>query len=262
MKTDFFKNIKCFLLDLDGTLYLGGSPIDGAIELTRKIRESGRKLCCLTNNSSKSLRDYYAKIKNLGFEVNEGEIISSGIVAADYINANFKGKKIYLVGTKSLRDEFAAAGIELVEENPDVVVLGYDTETTYDKLARCCRFLRQGAAYIATHPDINCPSEHGPLPDAGSFMELIRASTGRSCDIICGKPHKIMADFITKKLGVKPEETAVVGDRLYTDILFGKNNGFKSILVYSGETDEKTHASSEIKADIAVNSVKELINYL
>jgi ribonucleotide monophosphatase NagD (HAD superfamily) len=93
-------------------------------------------------------------------------------------------------------------------------------------------------------------------------MELIRASTGRSCDIICGKPHKIMADFITKKLGVKPEETAVVGDRLYTDILFGKNNGFKSILVYSGETDEKTHASSEIKADIAVNSVKELINYL
>ncbi|MDD4002766.1 MAG: HAD-IIA family hydrolase [Clostridia bacterium] len=260
MSNEILKQIKCFILDLDGTLYLGNKVIGGAIEFVKKIRQSGRKLIFLTNNSSKSAADYLIKINNLGFEADINEILTSGVVAADYINKNYYGKKVYLIGTKSLQDELHGCGIKLSENDADIVLLSYDTELTYDKLAKGCRLISEGAIYISTHPDINCPSETGLLPDAGSFMELIKASTNKSCDIICGKPYNIMAKYISKKLNVSPECIAMVGDRLSTDILFANNNGFKSALVLSGETDIKIYEGSKIKADFVFDSVKDIIS--
>jgi 4-nitrophenyl phosphatase len=254
------KHIKCFLLDLDGTLYLGNKVLDGATELVKKIRQSGRRLLFLTNNSSKSAADYLIKINNLGFEADTNEILTSGIVAADYINKNHNGKKVYLIGTNSLRGELIGSGINITENDADIVLLSYDTELTYDKLAKGCRLIKGGAIYISTHPDINCPSEIGLLPDAGSFMELIKASTNKSCDIICGKPYNIMAKYISNKLNVSPENIAMVGDRLSTDILFANNNGFESVLVLSGETDLKIYEDSNIKADCVFDSVNDIID--
>ncbi len=254
------KNVKCFLLDLDGTIYLGGRLIDGAVEFLRSIKEKNKKYCFITNNSSRSTEDYINKLNKIGITATAQEVLTSGYAAISCLNENYIGKSVYVMGTQSLKNEFLQNGIKLTENNPDIVVLGYDTELTYAKLCTACKYINKGALYIATHPDINCPSEDFPLPDAGSFIAMIEKSTGRKPDIIIGKPYNVLAGAVLKRFGLKGGEVAAVGDRLYTDILFGKNSGYVSVLVLSGETDKKMLESGGITPDIVADSVKELIN--
>lgn len=153
---------------------------------------------------------------------------------------------------------FEKYGHLLVEEDPDFVVLGFDKTLTYEKLKKACILLRSGKKYIATHPDVNCPSKEGPIPDAGSIMAAIEASTGRRPDIIVGKPNPLVVEVISRKFNVSKEKMAMVGDRLYTDIRLGKNAGIVSILVLTGETTLEDLESSGIKPDFVFKSLKEL----
>lgn len=255
------KDIKLFMSDLDGTVYLGSEPLPGAIDAVRTMRECGR-VCFLTNNSSKSKNDYYDKLSNLGFSPDKSEIYTSGMSAIRYLQRIGVTDRVYVLGTDKLLSEFYNAGIGLTEESPRYVVVGFDTSLTYDKLVKVTDFIRAGIPYLATHPDVNCPVPGGYIPDAGSFIELIRASTNRLPDIITGKPYIPMFEAVSERFNVRAADTAMIGDRMETDIKLAVNNGILGILVLSGATDISQLAGFEYKPDLIFESVKELAEEL
>lgn len=255
------KDIKFFLLDMDGTIYLGNKLIDGAKDFLNTLKEKKIKYLFLTNNSSKNKDRYVEKLNGLGIEANREDVFTSGEATTIYLNRLKKGAKIFLLGTKDLEEEFEKAGFILVKERAkdiDFVVLGFDTTLTYEKLWIACEYIAEGVTYIATHPDFNCPLEGGKfMPDVGSMIELIKASTGKTPTVI-GKPSSHIIEAILNKYSLNKEELAMVGDRLYTDIRTGLDNGLTSILVMSGETNEEMLKETIYKPDFIFNSVKEL----
>lgn len=254
-------NIKCFLLDMDGTIYLDDHLFDFVLETLHKMKEK-RRIIFLTNNSSKSSQNYIDKLKKIGIVIQKDEIYTSGEATIEYLLQNHPQKTVYLLGTKALQEEFVHHSIPLDDKDPDLLVLGYDKELTYEKLCVFTNFLHQNKFYIATHPDINCPSAPYFIPDIGAMMQMIEASTMKKPNIIIGKPYPIMGENIMKKYGLKANEIAMVGDRLYTDIAFANNCHFLSILVLSGETSLKDYNSSSIHADIVIPSIANLYDYL
>lgn len=259
------KDIKCFLLDMDGTIYLGNELIEGAREFLDTLKKKNIKYLFLTNNSSKNKDKYVEKLNVLGIEANREDVFTSGEATTIYLNGLKKGAKIFLLGTKDLEDEFERAGFTLVKERGkeiDFVVLGFDTTLTYEKLWIACEYIAEGVNYIATHPDFNCPLEGGKfMPDTGSMIELIKASTGKIPTVI-GKPSSHIINAITIKYKLNKEELAMVGDRLYTDIRTGLDNGLTSILVMSGETNEAMLRETIYKPNYIFKSVKELAKEL
>lgn len=256
------ENIRCFALDMDGTIYLGEKWIEGAKDFLKKIEDSGRNYVFLTNNSSKNPAVYVEKLHRMGLEIGEEKIITSGQATIYYLQQHYPGKKVFLLGNPLLCEEFEQAGIVLDDAAPDVVVTAFDTSLDYGKMCKVCDFVRQGLPYLATHPDYNCPTETGFIPDAGAIHAFIHASAFRYPDRIIGKPNRDMVDYLLKRTGVAKSETAMVGDRLYTDIAAGKNNGLTSILVLSGEASLKDVHASEIKPDLIYESVRDIIPLL
>lgn len=253
------KDVRLYLFDMDGTIYCEDKLIDGAVEKINEIRASGRKICFLTNNSSRNCDDYVTKLARLGIAIDLDEIYTSGNATVKYLNKHYSGKSVYLVGTDKLREQFLQGGIRLVDDcQPDLVVVGFDTTLTYEKLRRATTYLTLGATYICTHPDVNCPASPVYMPDVGSFMALIEKSCGRTPDVICGKPFKPMGEAIAEKFHLSSRQIAMVGDRLITDIQFGINNDFTSILVYSGETTRADYAKWGKTADFTLDSVKDI----
>lgn len=255
------KDIKCFLLDMDGTIYLGNNLIDGSQEFLATLKEKEIKYLFLTNNSSKNKNRYVEKLKKLGVKAEKEDIFTSGEATTIYLNNLKKGAKVFLLGTKDLEDEFIEAGFEIIKERNkeiDFVVLGFDTTLTYEKLWIACEYIAGGIEYLATHPDFNCPLDDGKfMPDVGSMIEFIKASTGKIPTVI-GKPNKYIVDAIINKYNLKKEELAMVGDRLYTDIRMGIDNGLTSVLVMSGETNQDMLNKTIFKPDYIYNSVKDL----
>lgn len=230
------KNKTLFVLDMDGTIYLDDTPIEGAREFVDTAKKNGRKIIYFTNNASKSISMYYEKLDRLGFAVAPGEIVSSADVTEDYLNTNYKGKSVYLVGTPALESSFKKAGITLTDGSyADIVVVSFDTTLTYDKLDNACHLIRNGADFISTHPDFNCPVKKGFIPDSGAICALVTASTGVKPKYL-GKPYVETANYLAKISKSDFKDVAVVGDRLYTDIALGRNHGITSILVLTGET--------------------------
>lgn len=252
------KDVELFLFDLDGTVYIGDNEIEGSFAAVNKLRECGKRVCFFTNNSSRMHTDYIARLNNLGLRVYSDEIYTSGQVTCEYILDNYRGQKVFLLGNERLKSEFALYGIELTEESPDIAVIGFDTSLTYDRLYRFCKYVNDGLPYIATHPDYFCPAEECPMPDIGAMTEAIRLTVGRTPDLVMGKPHKEAGMRIAKKYNLPPKKIAMVGDRLYTDVAFGKNCGFVSVLVLSGETTREAADKSKIKPDYILNCVKEI----
>lgn len=250
--------IRCFALDMDGTVYLGEQWIDGALDFLHRIEETGRSYVFVTNNSSKNAAVYVDKLHRMGLDVGEDRIVTSGQATIWYLQNYFPGKKVFLLGNPLLQEEFAQAGILLEEEHPDVVVTAFDTSLDYRKMCRVCDHVRAGLPYLATHPDYNCPTETGFIPDAGAIHAFIHASAYRYPDRIIGKPNGDIVDYLTSRINVKREETAMVGDRLYTDIAAGRNNGLRSILVLSGEASMEDVRRSEVLPDMIFDSVKEI----
>lgn len=252
----------CFALDMDGTIYLGERWIDGAQEFLERIEATGRSYVFVTNNSSKNAAVYVEKLARMGLFVGEEKIVTSGQATIRYLQRHFAGKKIFLLGNDLLQEEFAQAGILLEEENPDVVVTAFDTSLTYQKMCKVCDFVRAGLPYLATHPDYNCPTEDGFIPDAGAIHAFIHASSFRWPDRVIGKPNEDIITYLIERVNTERNRIAMVGDRLYTDIAAGKNHGLQSVLVLSGEADMEDVETSEVKPHLIFSSVREMIPFL
>jgi HAD superfamily hydrolase (TIGR01450 family) len=184
------QDIECFIFDMDGTIYLGGQLLPGSAVLVNYLMQQSIPHYFLTNNSSRSKLDYVAKLSGFGLPVIEDQIFTSGEATVIYLRQEKPGARLFVAGTPSLEAEFADFGFVLVQENPDFTVLGFDTTLTYQKIWRLCEFVWAGVHYIATHPDINCPTETGFMPDIGAMMEMAATSTGRRPDLIVGKPYQ------------------------------------------------------------------------
>ena len=230
------KNIKLFALDMDGTIYLDTTPLDGAIDFCNKLYERDM-LCYFTNNSSKNPMDYVEKLNRIGFPAERRHIITSGDVTIAYLNKYHKGESVYLLGTKALEDSFIQGGITL-SDKADIVVVGFDMTLTYEKLEKACTLIRNGAKFYSTHPDINCPTKDGFIPDSGAICAAIELSTGVKPRFF-GKPNAETVEMLELKSGLSRDNICMVGDRLYTDIALGKKNGMLSILVMTGETTKE-----------------------
>ena len=263
-------NTRLFLLDMDGTLYLGDDVFDGAVDFIHSISETGRNYIYLTNNSSRAGVDYITRLRKLGFPCEAENVFTSGMATGEYLNQNYPGAKVYLAGTKAFYRELQSYGIDLVnDENGhtdvdtvDVVVQGFDTELVYEKLDLACHFLRRGAKFIAANPDWVCPMPADEvLPDCGSICALLTAASGVKPEYI-GKPNRNMIDVVSKMTGVPNENICAVGDRLYTDIAVAKNAGSVSVCVLSGESSEQDIAESDVKPDYVLQNVAEIAKIL
>lgn len=252
-------DVKCFLLDMDGTFYLGGKLIDGSLSFIERVLETGRDFLFLTNNSSHNARFYVEKLKKMGLEVDRNKILTSGEATAAIVREKYPGKRAFVLGNEFLVEEMQEAGVAVDNENPEIVVIGYDTTLDYRKMTAVCDFVREGLPYVATHPDYNCPTETGFAPDIGAIMAFIEASTGRRPDLIVGKPHAGIVDAALERTGLKASEMAMVGDRLYTDIETGLRHGMTAILVMTGETTEEMLARSETKPDLKYGRLADMI---
>lgn len=255
---------KLFIFDMDGTIYLGGIPFDFAVNYINKLRESGKKILFFTNNASHSPEFYIKKLEKLGFCPTADEICTSGNVTAAFLTTERKGKKVYLVGTPDLYGQFVSAGVDLVCDadgkhdgrEADIVVTSFDTTLNYEKLVLACDFIRGGAEYLCTHPDYNCPTETGFIPDSGAIAALVTASTGAS-PVYFGKPYSETVRMISEITGNSKDEMIIFGDRLYTDIATGKRHGITAALVLTGETKtaDVEGASPDEKPDIMLESL-------
>lgn len=260
---DALSGVRCFLLDMDGTFYLGDRLIDGSLDFLEAVRRTGRDAWFLTNNSSKSASAYVEKLTRMGVpEPFRHQVITSGHAAARYLLEHFPGGRGYLLGNEVLRAELTAMGLSFTEDAPDYVLVAFDTTLDYAKLCRVCDLIRAGIPYIATHPDLNCPTETGFIPDVGAFMALIEASTGRKADVILGKPHAGIVQEAAARTGYVPGEMAMVGDRLYTDVATGVRHGMKGILVLSGEATMADVAASDVQPHLIFDRLSEMIPYL
>ena len=229
------KDVKCFLLDMDGTFYLGDRILDGSLDFIKAVVDSGRDYLFLTNNSSHNAAHYVKKLAKMGLEVTRDKVLTSGQATAMKVRTMFPGKKAFVLGNSFLFEELREYGIEIDQEHPDYVIIGYDTTLDYAKMTAVCDFVRAGLPYVATHPDFNCPTETGFAPDIGAIMAFIEASAGRRPDLIIGKPYVGIVEAALERTGLKANELAMVGDRLYTDIACALNAGIDGAFVLSGE---------------------------
>ena len=227
------ENTKVFVLDMDGTIYLGRELFPFTKDFLSKVTETGRTFYFFTNNSSKSQQAYIEKLDFMEIKITKEQMMISSHVMIRFLMEEHHGKSVYVVGTPSLLEEFRKFGITLVQEDPDIVVLGFDTTLTYEKLSKACSFIRSGCLYYGINPDLNCPMEGGTfIPDCGSMAKLVEASTGRYPEFF-GKPSRHTLDYIIRETGCRPEEIAIVGDRIYTDIAVADGSNVTSILVLS-----------------------------
>jgi 4-nitrophenyl phosphatase/NagD protein len=246
---------------MDGTFYLGNKLLPGALQFMSYLAATGRDYLFLTNNSSRNAAHYAHKLASLGWWATPDDVLTSGEATALYIRQLHPGARLYVVGTPDLRQELAAYGFTLTDNQPDYVVLGFDTTLTYDKLVTACDLIRHGTPFIATHPDLNCPTETGFIPDCGSMLALIKASTGAEPKVI-GKPNREIIDVIFTKKCFAQHEMAIVGDRLYTDIATGRNAGIASMLVLSGETKREDLVDSLVQPDYIFENLGDLAEHI
>ena len=253
---------KLFIFDMDGTIYLGGRPFDFAIRFIKNLRANGKKVLFFTNNASHTVPFYKKKLERLGFEPQDGEIMTSGDVTYEFLARHRKGKTVYLVATDELVEEYRAKGIRLLrgdEDKADIVITSFDTSITYEKLNNACRFVRNGAEYLSTHPDYNCPTETGFIPDSGAIAAFVTASTGKTPTYF-GKPYRETVEMIAETTGYSNDEMCIFGDRLYTDIALGKKFGVTAVLVLSGETvpEDVEKADDADKPDFVFESLADV----
>ncbi|ACM59457.1 HAD superfamily hydrolase (TIGR01457 family) [Caldicellulosiruptor bescii] len=266
--SSILKNIDLFLLDLDGTVYLGEKVFEGAREFIKLLNKNQKEFLFLTNNSSKSSEEYYSKLLNMGFEITKENVFTSGQAMGIYIKTIHKKEKpprVYVVGTTSLKRELKSMGIVVVDSpnyNIDYLVIGFDTTLTYKKLLDACELIRRGVPFLATNPDLVCPLDGGRyIPDCGSICIMLENATKKK-PVFVGKPSSIMVDIISNLKKVEKSRIAMIGDRLYTDMKMAKDSGMVAALVLSGETKMKDVEASTLKPDLIYGSIKDMYEEL
>lgn len=262
MDVSKFKEINLYLFDMDGTLYLGNRLYNFTKELLSTIKETGRRYMFMTNNSSKSVADYIKKLEKLGIPANNEDFITSSQATAYYLKKHYPNHKLYVCGTRSLVKELETEGFTVTENLDEVecIVLGNDQELTFKKLEDICKILlSRDVPYVATNPDYVCPTEFGSVPDCGSFIDMLYNCVKKR-PVVIGKPEPLMPLLAMERTGYTRQETAVIGDRLYTDVKSGVNAGAVSVLVLSGEATLEDLKESDIKPDIVIQDCSAIID--
>ena len=264
-QNELLNSIRLYLFDMDGTLYLGNRLYDFTLDLLDTIKSTGRRYLFMTNNSSKSVEDYIKKLAKLGVEATREDFITSSQATAYYLKEHYPNHRLYVCGTNSLKKELEREGFIVTDvlDEVDCVVMGFDTELTFQKLEDVSRLLltRENLPYIATNPDYVCPTEFGSVPDCGSVCDMIFNATGKR-PVVIGKPSPLMPKLAMSRLGYSKEETAVVGDRIYTDVKSGLNAGITGILVLSGETTLEILEKSEDKPHLVLQDASAIVKAL
>ncbi len=257
---DVLRRVRGFVVDLDGTTYLGDVVIEGAARFLNVLARSGRRHVFVTNNSSTSGATYATKLRGMGLDVSDSQVLTSGEATAMYLRRR-RLRKLFVLGTPALEDELKRGGFTFNDSRPDCVVLGFDRTLTYRKLETATHLIRKGVPFVATHPDLVCPTEDGYIPDCGSMIALLTASTGVVPTVV-GKPEPLLVEMALSKLAFPVSQVAVVGDRLYTDIVMGQQAGAVTVLVLSGETTPEMVAASARPPDLVMNNVGALADVL
>lgn len=264
MELSALRNKKLFLFDMDGTLYLGDRLFPFTKELLCTIRAMGGRYLFMTNNSSKSVSAYVAKLERLGISATEEDFLTSSQATAFYLRQHHTGKTLYVCGTQSLKAELEESGFPISDdiEKTQCIVMGFDTELTFGKLEAVSKLLcTKELPYIATNPDYVCPTEFGSVPDCGSVCDMLYNVSGKR-PLVIGKPEPLMPYLAMEKWGCTKEETVVIGDRIYTDIKSGINAGVTTVLVLSGETTRQILDKSVDKPDFVMDDCSQLLNLL
>lgn len=249
-----------FAFDLDGTIYLGSEPLPGALALLEALAAADVSFLVATNNSSKSGERYVQRLRASGLPLDRSRLVTSNDVAIGHLHQEGL-RRPYLLATPEVEDEYRAQGIELSDHAADSVLLTFDTSLTYDKLRRASDLIRGGLPYLATHPDLVCPTPTGPIPDCGAFIALLAEATGQR-PLVLGKPHAPMAAAIVARLELPAERIAYVGDRLYTDIRMANEHGFLAVLTLTGETRAEHLDGSPYVPDLVVATLQDLYERL
>ncbi len=244
------------MLDLDGTLYLGDKLFAATPGFLNELERSGVKRLFLTNNDSHSVAEYQAKFARLGLQTRPEEILTAGQAAIAWLRGQQVGR-VFLLGMPALAEEFRAGGLDPASDRPEWVVLAFDRTLTYDKMQEAAWHLQRGVPLMVTHPDYLCPDPRGPLLDTGSLVRVFEKVTAAP-PVVLGKPHPSLAAAALERLGRPAGECAMVGDRLMTDIRFGRENGLLTVLVFSGETTAEDLEASPWRPHLALADVGEL----
>lgn len=271
-KKEILDRTDLFVLDMDGTFYLGDEILDGANEALAAIKRAGKDYMFFTNNSSTTPELYIQKLERMECHITRDMIMTSADVMIGYLKKYYDGKKVYLLGTPALEDSFREAGIKLFvsergeeaarsnafcKEVPDVVVAAFDKTLTFEKLSNACVYIMKGAEFLATHLDINCPVQGGFIPDCGAICAAIELSTGVKPKFV-GKPFEETVEMVENARGIDRKRIAFVGDRIYTDVATGVNNGAIGILVLTGEAGLSDVDGSPVKPDVIFDSISEM----
>jgi len=255
------RSIRHVALDMDGTIYKGGTIFDFTLAFLARLGQLGIGYTLLTNNSSKSVEGYLDRLHQLGIKVGAEQLYTSSLATIDYLKKTFPNvHRLYVVGTASLCEEFARAGFSVVtgEEEPEAVIIGFDTDLTYARLCKAAWWIQQGKPFIATHPDRVCPTDQPTiLVDCGSVCACLEYATGCHPVAVLGKPDPCMLMGILKRHGLQPGDLAMVGDRLYTDIVMARRTGAVSVLVLTGEATKTDVEACPEPPDIVVPSLRE-----
>ena len=262
---ELLRSKKLYLFDMDGTIYLDDTLFDFTKELLATLKATGRKYMFMTNNSSKSVEDYVKKLARLGIPSVEEEFITSAQATAIYLKAHHPGKALYVCGTDSFVKSLEDQGFPIARDprEAQAIVMSLDTELTFGKLRDVCMLLstRPEIPYLASHPDLACPTEFGFVPDCGSICQMVFNATQRMPDFI-GKPNPLMPELAMEWTGCTREETVVIGDRLSTDIESGVNAGIATVLVLTGEATLASSQQSQVRADIVLKDAGEILKVL
>ena len=252
--------VQGYLLDLDGTVYLGEKLIPGADRAVAELRRRGRRIVFLSNKPLHSRADYAAKLTRLGVPAGEDDIIHSSYVMARYLARRSPGGCVFAIGEPPLLEELAGAGLELCEDprRIEYVVAAFDRTCTWEKINTAFQAIRRGAHFVATNPDPTCPVEGGEIPDAAGIIAALEATTGKKVEDVVGKPSPHTVQAALERLGLPAERVAMVGDRLGTDIVMARRAGLVGVLTLSGVTRPEDLKRSAAKPDYVIESLAEL----
>ncbi len=254
--------LRALLLDMDGVLWRGDQPLGDLPRLFRHIETLGLNVALVTNNATRTPAQYVDKLKHFGVTFPEERIFGSAQAAVAALRQRFpNGAEVYLVGEEGLAQAVEQAGFRLGADNAQAVVVALDRGLTYDKLRQATLLIRRGALFIGTNPDRTYPTPEGLVPGAGALLAAIEAATDTTPWVV-GKPAPLLFQLAMERLGVQPEETLVVGDRLETDILGGQRAGCATALVLSGVTDEAQAKAASIQPDLIAPDLTHLLSWL
>ena len=255
------RGIRHVALDMDGTIYMGMSLFDYTKPFLARLKQMGITYSFLTNNPSTSIADYLKKLAGMGIEATADEMYTTALATIDYLKTHLPAaKRLFILGTQSMTSEFVKAGFEVAEDSaddrPDAVVVAFDKTLSYARLCRAAWWIQQGLPYVATNPDRVCPTDEPTvLVDCGSICKCLEHATSRQPDITLGKPDPNMLSGIMQRYGLRADEIAMVGDRIYTDVQMAFNAGAFGVLVLSGETTLDIVAEAPRKPDLTADNI-------